>query len=184
MFLSFTWAPFVALSGPSYGSPCKKKKTYLANYVSTESLGHCSVQYSTTKNENLGDSQMKMQHWGSWLSIVFIAVKIVIYVFGQNQVQVKFSGSYFDFHFSLTYINFIKFGLIKCINNYFGVSSSCQWWQFMTEFSATILTNWQSIRGKVGGSTKHKCIKSMIYSWPMMTWCVVLGQVWKTWIAN
>lgn len=26
MFLSFTWAPFVALSGPSYGSPCKKKE--------------------------------------------------------------------------------------------------------------------------------------------------------------
>ena len=40
MFLSFTWAPFVALSGPSYGSPCKERATYLANYVSTESLGH------------------------------------------------------------------------------------------------------------------------------------------------
>ena len=90
MFLSFTWAPFVALRGPSYGSPCKKKRaTYLANYVSTESQGHCSVQYSTTKNENLGDSQMKMQHWGSWLSIVFIAVKIVILFMCFGKIKFK-----------------------------------------------------------------------------------------------
>lgn len=56
-----------------------KKATYLANYVSTESPGHCSVQYMTTKNGNLGHSlrkMKKMKYSRSRHTTVFIAVEI------------------------------------------------------------------------------------------------------------